>query len=65
MSEWEKLIPRPRSTFLRVKCSECGNEQIVFSHATNIVRCNVCGAVIAEPTGGKAAIKGEIITALE
>jgi len=65
MSEWEKLIPRPRSTFLRVKCSECGNEQIVFSHATNIVRCNVCGAVIAEPTGGKATIKGEIITALE
>lgn len=65
MSEWEKLIPRPRSRFLRVKCSECGNEQIVFSHATNIVRCNVCGAVVAEPTGGKALIRGEIVTALE
>lgn len=65
MSEWEKLIPRPRSRFLRVKCPDCGNEQIVFSHVTNVVRCNVCRAVIAEPTGGKAAIKGEIIAALE
>ena len=65
MSEWEKLIPRPRSRFLRVKCSDCGNEQIVFSHVTNVVNCNVCGTVIAEPTGGKAAINGEIVTVLE
>jgi small subunit ribosomal protein S27e len=65
LSEWEKLIPRPRSSFLRVKCSGCGNEQIVFSHATNLVRCNVCGAVIAEPRGGKALIRGEIVAALE
>jgi small subunit ribosomal protein S27e len=65
LSEWEKLIPRPRSRFLRVKCSGCGNEQIVFSHATNLVRCNVCRAVIAEPRGGKALIRGEIVTALE
>jgi small subunit ribosomal protein S27e len=32
---------------------------------TNVVHCNVCGEVIAEPTGGKAAIKGEIVAALE
>jgi len=32
MSEWEKLVPKPRSKFLRVKCPECGNEQIIFSH---------------------------------
>ena len=65
MSDWEKLIPRPPSRFLRVKCSDCGNEQIVFSHVTNVVRCNVCGEVIAKPTGGKAAVRGEIVAALE
>jgi len=65
MSEWEKIIPKPRSYFLRVKCPDCGNEQIVFSHATTIVHCNICGAPLAEPTGGKAEIKGEVVAVLE
>jgi len=65
MSEWEKVIPKPRSSFLRVRCPDCGNEQVVFSHVATIVHCNICGAVLAEPTGGKADIKGEIITVLE
>jgi small subunit ribosomal protein S27e len=65
MSEWEKLIPKPRSKFLRVKCPECGNEQILFSHATNKVKCNVCGTIVAEPAGGKAKIKGEIVAVFE
>jgi len=65
MSEWERLIPRPRSRFLRVKCPDCGNEQIVFDHATIIVHCNICGATLAEPRGGKASIKGEILEELE
>jgi len=65
MSDWEKLIPRPRSRFLRVKCPDCGNEQILFSHATNVVHCNVCGAKLCEPSGGKASIKGEVIASLD
>jgi len=65
VSEWEKLIPKPRSSFIRVKCLKCGNEQIVFSHATNRVNCNVCGTELAEPSGGKAIIKGEIILVFE
>lgn len=65
MNEWEALIPEPRSRFLRVKCLKCGNEQIVFSHAVNRVSCNVCGAELAQPSSGKAIIKGEIVTVLE
>jgi small subunit ribosomal protein S27e len=65
MSEWEKLIPRPKSRFLRVKCPDCGNEQVIFSHATTIVHCNVCEATLAEPSGGKASIKGEIVAKLD
>jgi len=65
MTEWEKLIPKPRSSFLRVKCLKCGNEQIVYSHAVNRVNCNVCGTELAEPSGGKAIIKGEIVAVFE
>lgn len=65
MSDWEKLIPRPRSSFVRVKCQKCGNEQVIFGNATNRVNCNVCGVELAEPTGGKIRIKGEIITVFE
>lgn len=65
MSEWEKLIPKPKSKFLRVKCPECGNEQILFSHATTKVKCNVCGTILAEPAGGKARINGEIVAIFE
>jgi len=65
MSEWERLLPRPRSKFVRVKCPDCGNEQVVFSHATNVVKCNICGSVLLEPTGGKATIKGEVVATLE
>jgi small subunit ribosomal protein S27e len=65
MSEWEKLIPRPRSNFLRVKCLKCGNEQVMFSNAVNKVTCDVCGTELAEPSGGKAKIKGEIVAVFE
>jgi small subunit ribosomal protein S27e len=65
MTEWNKLIPKPRSTFLRVRCLKCGNEQLLYSNAVNIVKCNVCGETLAQPTGGKAKIKGEITAILE
>ena len=65
MAEWEKLIPRPRSSFVRVKCLKCGNEQMLFSSAVNKVTCNVCGTVLAEPSGGKAVIKGEVVAVFE
>ena len=65
MTEWEKLIPRPRSSFVRVKCLKCGNEQMVFCSAVNKVICNVCGIEIAEPAGGKAKIKGEVVSVFE
>jgi len=65
MTEWNKLVPKPRGKFLRVKCLKCGNEQLLYSNAVNKVTCNVCGEILAEPAGGKAKIKGEILTAFE
>ena len=55
---------RTDSKFLRVKCNDCENEQVVFDHASTRVKCNVCGSTLVEPRGGKAEIKGEIIEVL-
>ena len=54
------LIPEPSSKFQRVKCKECDEENIVFSHASSAVTCKSCGNVIAEPTGSVADLHGEI-----
>mgnify|MGYP000262270171 FL=1 len=58
------LIPEPKSRFIRVRCPNCGNEQVVFDHATFPARCLVCGTQLVEPTGGKAKILGEIVKIL-
>jgi len=64
VSEWEHLIPRPSSRFLKLRCRSCENEQIVYSHTTHLIKCRACGEVLAEPRGGKAKINGIIIAVL-
>ena len=64
MKKRKILIPMPKSRFVKVKCPSCGNEQVVFDHATFPVRCLVCGTVLVVPTGGKAKILGDIIKIL-
>ena len=54
-----------RSKFLKVKCPDCENEQLVFEKATSVVECTVCGRVLAEPTGGKAVIKADVVATFE
>jgi small subunit ribosomal protein S27e len=54
-----------RSKFIKVKCNDCQNEQIIFSNATTRVDCTVCGRTIAEPRGGKAVIKTEIVEVMD
>ncbi|MFH1327637.1 MAG: 30S ribosomal protein S27e [Candidatus Bathyarchaeota archaeon] len=54
-------IPKPGSNFIKVKCPDCGNEQIIFNKTSISVKCNICGALLAEPTGGKASIKGSVV----
>jgi len=41
---------------LKVRCKACKNEQIIFGRATSVVRCLVCGNILAVPTGGKCKI---------
>ncbi len=62
---YQKLIPKPSSRFLKVVCSKCKNEQIIFNKASMKVKCLVCGNILAEPTGGKAKIKSKVIQVFE
>ncbi len=52
------------SKFVKAKCSDCGNEQITFNKPSMKVACNVCGATVAEPTGGLGNFKAEIVEEL-
>ncbi len=58
------LRDKMASKFYRVKCKDCNNQQIIFSKASITVNCQICGSVLAQPTGGKAKIKGEVIEEL-
>ncbi|MHB8584412.1 MAG: 30S ribosomal protein S27e [Thermoplasmatota archaeon] len=52
------------SKFVKLKCADCENEQVVFNKAATEVRCLACGAVLAKPTGGLAELKGEVVEEL-
>ncbi|HDJ50704.1 MAG TPA: 30S ribosomal protein S27e [Thermoprotei archaeon] len=64
MKKRKILIPMPKSRFIKVKCPSCGNEQVVFDHATFPARCLVCGTVLLQPTGGKAKVLGDVVKIL-
>jgi len=54
-----------KSRFVRVKCPDCENIQIIFDHPSTVVKCLVCGRTLAEPRGGRGEIKAEIVAVLE
>ena len=60
----KKLIPQPKSRFLRVKCLNCGNQQIIFGCSATDVVCLVCGKTLLQSTGGKARILTKILEVL-
>ncbi|MFB6354115.1 MAG: 30S ribosomal protein S27e [Halobacteriales archaeon] len=51
--------------FLRVACPECENEQVLFERAATPVACADCGATLARPTGGAAALEATVVEAVE
>ncbi len=53
------------SKFLKIKCNKCRNEQIIFSRAAMEVKCLVCGATFATPTGGRADLKTKAVQPLD
>ncbi|MEM2940327.1 MAG: 30S ribosomal protein S27e [Thermoproteota archaeon] len=57
----EKAPLKPRSRFLKVRCNQCSNEQIIFEKTASNVKCRTCGRTIVKSTGGKGEVLGEII----
>ncbi|MDI6737588.1 MAG: 30S ribosomal protein S27e [Nanoarchaeota archaeon] len=53
-----------RGKFIRVKCSNCKNEQVIFGKASTEAKCLVCGNVLAAPVGGKANVKAKVLEVL-
>lgn len=60
-----KAARETRSKFLKVKCPDCENEQLVFDKASTKVDCIVCGRILAEPKGGKADLKADVVASYE
>jgi small subunit ribosomal protein S27e len=61
-------IREPTSKFIKVRCSKCKNEQIIFGKVSSKVECLICGSSgrpLAEPTGGKSRVKARILEVLE
>ena len=44
--------------FLTVTCRDCGTETVIFDRSVNTISCDVCGATLSRPSGGKAALVG-------
>jgi small subunit ribosomal protein S27e len=53
------------SKFIKVRCSKCKNEQIIFGKASTKVKCLVCDEELAQPSGGKSDVKCSILEVLE
>ena len=60
-----KIMEEPTSKFVKIRCPKCKNEQIMFGKASTLVKCLVCGKVLAEPKGGKSKVKARVLEVLE
>ncbi len=59
------ISKNPTSKFLRVVCSKCKNEQTVFNKPSSDVKCLVCGAELAQATGGRGKLKAKVLNVMD
>jgi small subunit ribosomal protein S27e len=60
-----RKINEPSSKFVKVRCSKCKNEQVLFGKSSVVTQCLVCSTILSEPTGGKSRISARILEVLE
>ncbi|RME54703.1 30S ribosomal protein S27e [Candidatus Woesearchaeota archaeon] len=58
-------LKEPKSKFIKLRCTECKNEQVVFGKCSTEVKCLVCGNTLCYPSGGKSKVKARILEVLE
>ncbi len=54
----------PDSSFVKVRCQDCRNEQVIFNKAARTIHCLVCDEVLAHPTGGKTDVNAQVLELL-
>ena len=60
----KRLIPSPKTRFIKVKCGKCGNEQVIFSAPSMKVNCAACESLLAEPGASKAVLHAKTVKTL-
>ena len=53
----KKLVQRPNSHFIDIKCKVCKTINHTFTHARSEIKCKKCSELLATPTGGKLSLK--------
>jgi small subunit ribosomal protein S27e len=59
------VLQNTKGNFLKVKCMDCGNQQVVFDRAASVVQCIICGKTLVKPKGGKSQITSQIVEVLD
>ena len=55
------MVSKGRGNFLKVKCLDCDNEQVIFDRAASDVKCIICGKTLVKSRGAKAKITAHIL----
>lgn len=51
--------------FVKVKCPDCGNEQVAFKKPATNVACHVCGSTLIKTQGGVGEIRGKLLEVVD
>jgi len=51
--------------FIKVKCPDCGNEQVAFRNPAMNVTCNVCGSTLIKSKGGVGELRGTLVEVVD
>ena len=57
-------MANPKSRFIKVRCSKCKNEQVIYGNSSTQVNCLVCDKELVYPTGGKSKISARVLEVL-
>jgi len=50
---------------MKIRCTECNNEQVMFEKSSSNINCLVCNKPLATSKGGKSEITGRVLEVLE
>ncbi|MBW3019744.1 30S ribosomal protein S27e [Candidatus Woesearchaeota archaeon] len=58
-------MAKHNSKFMKIRCTECNNEQVMFEKSSSNINCLVCNKPLATSKGGKSEITGRVLEVLE